>query len=104
VSIQGLYVDNRKKVITIPDVFHQLHCLVCDRAYSITRRTEIWQGRIRDALNDPEYHDEENVKVRMHVGKSLPLALSRIKTKLTRKIIASIICDNIANAEPISHH
>ncbi len=31
VSIQGLYVDKRNKVITIPDVFHQLHCLVSKR-------------------------------------------------------------------------
>jgi hypothetical protein len=76
VSIEGLYVDHRKKVITIPDVFHQLHCLVCDRVYFITCISEIWQGRIRSAL--PGYHNEENVKVRMHVGKRLPLALSRI--------------------------
>jgi hypothetical protein len=103
VSIQGLYVDHRKKVITIPDVFHPLHCLVCNRVDFITCVTEIWQGRIQDALNDPGYHNEENVKVRMHVSKRLPLALSRIKTKLTRKIIASIICDNVANAKPISH-
>jgi hypothetical protein len=28
VSFDGLYVDARGKVITIPDMFHQLHCLV----------------------------------------------------------------------------
>ncbi len=31
VNIQGLYIDRSNKVITIPDVFHQLHCLVSCR-------------------------------------------------------------------------
>ena len=33
VNIHGLYVDLRNKIITIPDVFHQLHCLVGNPAF-----------------------------------------------------------------------
>ncbi|KAL1603811.1 hypothetical protein SLS60_005402 [Paraconiothyrium brasiliense] len=52
VSVKGLYIDGRNKAITIPDVFHQLHCL----------------NQIRIALYDPQYLTNENTKRRLHVG------------------------------------
>jgi hypothetical protein len=37
VNVRGLYIDGRNKVITIPDVFHQLHCLVSSHfCYKVT--------------------------------------------------------------------
>ncbi|KAJ4345640.1 uncharacterized protein N0V89_011774 [Didymosphaeria variabile] len=55
VNVEGLYIDGRNKAITIPDVFHQLHCL----------------NQIRIALYDPQYLTDVNNKRRLHVGKTI---------------------------------
>jgi len=46
VSVAGLYIDRRPMVITIPDVFHQLHCLV--------RRMGALEETLQNLIRSPE--------------------------------------------------
>lgn len=69
VSVQGLYTDKRSKIITIPDVFHQLHCLVSGFIHSDQYATHHCQKQIRLALADVDYRTSNDAKRHIHVGK-----------------------------------
>lgn len=70
VTIQGLSSDKRNKFITIPDVFHQLHCLVSGGSGLEKSQTHRWQNQIRLALVDADYLANVDVKRHMHIGEA----------------------------------
>jgi hypothetical protein len=68
VNIEGLYVDKRNNVITIPDVLHQLHCLVSANHSSASSATHSRKNQIRMALADDADRTDNDPRRQMHVG------------------------------------
>lgn len=68
IGTERLYKDRRPMVITILDVFHQLHCLVGQFYVQKGLEVTISQNKIRKALYNGEFLAEDNAKEKMHVG------------------------------------